>query len=846
MMFCIAVGAYGTGYDVTKSGSLVATDMSNPDLVTIRDNFYPPSGSTQAYPQYVSQHLDNLKIDSIAYVYPTSMTFEGMIFQEGTNATDGGRFYPSVPKVQVFSGGRWMDVSNPTITPPYPLTYNGVNYETYILSFAPAAGTGIRLFGRVINYGTFAEVRAVAVNHAPVVRISASRTTGMRNLDVQFSVDSLYDADGDSVAAGWDFGDGNLSSEANPAHRYTAAGAYRAVFHASDSRGETVSDTILIAVLPNSAPHASIVLPHDSVYYNPADAVTFSGRANDAEQSDSTLQYSWQVILHHNTHTHPNWYTSSQRSFSYSPGIPDQGVIWFEGDLVVSDSGSLADTQRVYLFPGHRPRIAVTSSTDYTFSLQDSLYDINVSALDHDVLDSLSIQILALPSWLTVQRKSPHRWYASGDSALPLWFYDSLTTDWEISGTPGSSHRGDTLVALSILDRTGLSDTLRYPLHVCQTVLKFAPGWNLLSMPHRVPDVLRQAVFPSSTSKAFTYRDGYVTRDSVFFGDGYWLKFDSSQKQGMNGDVVLTDTIPVTKLWNMVGSLSAPVPLNQITSIPGGIIESNAFGYDTAGYYPTTLLQPGAGYWVKAKENGVLILHSSASGFSTGSSRGAPEGMQRLNTLIFEDQRGEKRNLFFKRDLTLEFASQFELPPVPPREVFDVRFATQSNVGAFGSDGPRSMSLPILLQSSSAVLNLSYTINDERRVHYFLTEQARGNVSRKYPLAGTGRLTIDGSGKKVYALVSEDIPGAYMLYQNYPNPYNPATTIRFDLPQSATISIVIMDLLGREVATLVDQKEYPAGYHSVEFNASSLSSGIYFYRLTSGSFSDVRKMALVK
>ncbi len=89
------------------------------------------------------------------------------------------------------------------------------------------------------------------------------------------------------------------------------------------------------------------------------------------------------------------------------------------------------------------------------------------------------------------------------------------------------------------------------------------------------------------------------------------------------------------------------------------------------------------------------------------------------------------------------------------------------------------------------------------------------------------------------------LPAAFTLQQNYPNPFNPATIISFSLPHSANASLKVYDMLGREVATLVNGYT-TSGTHEVTFNAASLASGIYFCRLTSGNFTEVKKMMLVK
>ncbi|MFH1195028.1 MAG: LamG-like jellyroll fold domain-containing protein [bacterium] len=89
------------------------------------------------------------------------------------------------------------------------------------------------------------------------------------------------------------------------------------------------------------------------------------------------------------------------------------------------------------------------------------------------------------------------------------------------------------------------------------------------------------------------------------------------------------------------------------------------------------------------------------------------------------------------------------------------------------------------------------------------------------------------------------IPKDYVLSQNYPNPFNPTTTIEFAVPKSSNVKLVVYDVLGREVAELINQ-ELNAGYNKVEFDASNLTSGIYFYSLKAGDFSCVKKLMLLK
>lgn len=91
----------------------------------------------------------------------------------------------------------------------------------------------------------------------------------------------------------------------------------------------------------------------------------------------------------------------------------------------------------------------------------------------------------------------------------------------------------------------------------------------------------------------------------------------------------------------------------------------------------------------------------------------------------------------------------------------------------------------------------------------------------------------------------EQVPVSFSLAQNYPNPFNPVTTIKFSIPMASKVIIKLYNVLGREIKSIVN-KEYNSGTYEVEFNAEHLSSGVYFYRITAGSYSAVKKMQIIK
>ena len=93
--------------------------------------------------------------------------------------------------------------------------------------------------------------------------------------------------------------------------------------------------------------------------------------------------------------------------------------------------------------------------------------------------------------------------------------------------------------------------------------------------------------------------------------------------------------------------------------------------------------------------------------------------------------------------------------------------------------------------------------------------------------------------------ISTITPESYELYQNYPNPFNPVTNIKYQLVHSGFVKLSVYDMLGREIGRIINQDQ-KAGTYTVQYDASKLSSGAYFYRIESQDFTETKKMILVK
>ena len=164
-----------------------------------------------------------------------------------------------------------------------------------------------------------------------------------------------------------------------------------------------------------------------------------------------------------------------------------------------------------------------------------------------------------------------------------------------------------------------------------------------------------------------------------------------------------------------------------------------------------------------------------------------------------------------------------------PDNELEFKFALQSDsaqVFAFdGTNGELSITAPAYADT------------------FFVAIQVANNEN----IVSLDTLTVDVSPLNVSVedMITE-LPVSAELNQNYPNPFNPSTVIRYGIPQSGEVRLEVFDLLGRRVATLVDNERKSAGYHQVSFDASNLASGIYFYRIVAGKYVDSKRMTLIK
>jgi hypothetical protein len=370
--------------------------------------------------------------------------------------------------------------------------------------------------------------------------------------------------------------------------------------------------------------------------------------------------------------------------------------------------------------------------------------------------------------------------------------------------------------------------------------------WNLISNPLQGNNDSVHSLFPKAIGSAFAYTtgSGYQTRDSIIHGRGYWIKYPDSltQSVSLNGTFLSSDTVPVSAGWNLIGSLSSKFPASNITPI-GTTILSHFFGYSTS-YNVVDTIVPGEGYWVKVDQNGSLVMNTTPANAAMKHTESLPM-LSSLDQLIIRDAAGREQRLYIAAKSNIINLSSFELPPVPPTGGFDARFLSNRNVETVTSGSLQDF--PIHISSAEYPLHVSWVSVTSNISSKIVTQQ------REEELYNDASVTIsDPEATITLRITNTNVPLSFSLEQNYPNPFNPTTTIEYELPEPSSVQLRVVDIAGKEVATLVNGVQ-SQGSHSFRFDATNIASGIYFYRLEATritdplvSFTQIKKMLLVK
>ena len=290
----------------------------------------------------------------------------------------------------------------------------------------------------------------------------------------------------------------------------------------------------------------------------------------------------------------------------------------------------------------------------------------------------------------------------------------------------------------------------------------------------------------------------------------------------MEGIPINELTISLNEDWNMISGVSEAASVNGIYD-PNGLIVPNTIYSFGEGYELADVIEPGLGYWIRSYGEGNITISSTAVSAKSKFVSRLPDA----NSISFNG-----KTLHFGIDIPEEEMLSYSLPPRPPAGAFDVRYEGDWRVVKDGGE--------IKVMNSSNELKIDYEIHQD---NWVLINQSTGE---EYSLTNSGTIDLVGDVTG-FTLMKEGalLPIQYTLAQNYPNPFNPVTSISYSVPSEGSISLKVFDLLGEEVAAIVEG-EHQSGNYTVQFDGSQLSSGVYFYKLTSRDYTLTKKLILMK
>jgi hypothetical protein len=367
-------------------------------------------------------------------------------------------------------------------------------------------------------------------------------------------------------------------------------------------------------------------------------------------------------------------------------------------------------------------------------------------------------------------------------------------------------------------------------------------GWNLVSLPVSPRDPRKTSLFPTAQTAAFRYDSTYRASDSLSTGAGYWLRFSGNQAVDLIGLPVRAETVGVRIGWNLIGSVFDSIPASSVRSNPPGIITSNFFLY-RGGYRVAETLAPGLGYWVKTDSDGTIMLGSGGIFAAKHVHRDRMGAVDRLHSLVIRDREGNTQMLYFGIDLDPEVTAKFnELPPPAPEGSFDARFQSNRMIESFTPTEEKRV--PIFVSSAAYPVTLQWESKSSEELQFKLVV---GKNERDLGRSGAYIISTPAREGSIFLLSvrGHGLPLLFSLSGCYPNPFNPMTTISYVVGEPVLTTLKVYDILGREVATLVNEVRAPGTYRAV-WDAANYPSGVYTYRIVAGKFTDTRKMELIR
>ena len=352
--------------------------------------------------------------------------------------------------------------------------------------------------------------------------------------------------------------------------------------------------------------------------------------------------------------------------------------------------------------------------------------------------------------------------------------------------------------------------------------------WNMVGLPVMISDPSYQNVYSNAVENTlYSFGEGYQSETELVPGNGYWLRFAQEGANTIIGGAIHEVTVPLTQDWNMISGPSFYCDVDGIIDPDDLIVPGTFYGFGN-GYESTSILEPGKGYWVRSYGAGeVLVVPSYAR-----KTEQPINWLEHAHVLTING-----KNLYFGVDIPERDMLRYSLPPKPPLGAFDVRFTGDWLVAESSS------AIDIMNTDEKTTVSWHMSTTKEIQDQWVLVNPVTGE---ELILMENNQIVLNGNLERLHLekrVVSS--PEIFSLRQNYPNPFNPVTTIEYTIAKEGRVTLVVYDLLGKEIQSLVNAIQTPGNY-SVKFDGETLSSGVYFYTMTTDENTFTKKLILLK
>lgn len=388
-------------------------------------------------------------------------------------------------------------------------------------------------------------------------------------------------------------------------------------------------------------------------------------------------------------------------------------------------------------------------------------------------------------------------------------------------------------------------------------------GWNLLSLPVRPVNATWNVFYPKAINVPYFFSQNQYQEESVLRpGVGYFVKYGTDVDKLFSGteirnieapfDVVKVhegdlpdvDDATIRGGWNAIGGLSFPINITEIefskyetASVPSNayVLKFGVWSYKTdKGYEEVSQLLPGLGYWVKVNSTGyykLIAKNLPPTGDKASINDTKIDVLNASTKLTIRDNAQHESDLFVVNNPLVDNRT-FELPPAPPTELYDVRFAGNLYVGKNDVETIRlqAVTYPVAIEVNNT--NAIYTFSDA------ITGEVYGSTTNN-------KSVIISKSSSNLIKVEKTSTVATTGVSVYPNPVVSNATVEFEVKETGNVTVKLYNEVGTEIMTIIDA-QYNAGVYTSNIDASALSNGSYILKVSNGTNLTISKINILK